>query len=146
MNDLTLHLSQYAGSLLWLGILLTLVMVQWLIAGWAKARLPGAIPGLAPAPELGHSSFAFRAWRTHQNTVENLGTMLGATVFCMFVGASPIWTQVLLVIMVIGRVAHMGLYYGIATEKNPSPRSYFFMISWFANCGLLVLGFISLFN
>jgi hypothetical protein len=33
----------------------------------------------------------------------------------------------------------MVLYYAIATEKNPSPRSYFFLIGVVANITMLVL-------
>ena len=33
----------------------------------------------------------------------------------------------------------MLLYYAIATEKNPSPRSYFFLIAAIANIALVVL-------
>jgi hypothetical protein len=33
----------------------------------------------------------------------------------------------------------MALYYAIATEKNPSPRSYFFLIGIIANVVMLVL-------
>lgn len=141
-----IDLTSYTGSFLWLGILISVVMVQWFVASGAKAKMPGAIPGLAPAAELGHSSFVFRAWRTHQNTVENLGTMLGASIFAILVGSNPLWVHTLLAIMVIARIAHMVLYYAIATEKNPSPRTWFFLVSWLANCALLVLGFITLFT
>jgi len=140
MIDLTL----YTGSILWLGILLSMVMVQWLVASAGKARQPGAIPGMAPAQERAHKSFVFRAWRTHQNTIENIGTMLGAGVFAIIAGANPVWTQVCIAIMVIARFAHMVLYYAIATNKNPSPRTWFFMLAWLANCALIVLGFDAL--
>jgi len=40
---------------------------------------------------------------------------------------------------VIARIIHMLLYYGVATEKNPSPRSYFFLIAALANSVMLVL-------
>ncbi|CUS47902.1 MAG: putative relative of glutathione S-transferase, MAPEG superfamily [Idiomarinaceae bacterium HL-53] len=138
-----LDLSAYYGSLLWLGILLVMVMVQWLVASYAKAKMPGAIPGVIPA-DLGHHNFVFRAWRTHQNTVENLGTMLGGAIFAILAGASPVWVNVMLTIMVLGRLLHMVLYYGIATEKNPSPRSWFFMLAWFANFALIIMGLVAL--
>jgi len=139
-----INLSLYSGSILWLGLLLSMVMVQWLVASSGKARQSGAVPGLPPAQERAHKSFVFRAWRTHQNTLENLGTMLGAAVFAIFAGANPVWTQVCIAIMVMARFAHMVLYYSIATNKNPSPRTWFFMLAWFANCALIVLGFIAL--
>lgn len=136
-------LSAYSGSLLWLGILLLIVMVQWLIASGAKARRPGAIPGVLPE-DLGHKDFVFRAWRTHQNTVENLGAILGGAVLAILAGASAVWVNVFLAIIVVCRLIHMILYYAIATEKNPSPRSWFFMLSWFANLALIIMGVIAL--
>jgi hypothetical protein len=33
----------------------------------------------------------------------------------------------------------MALYYSIATEKNPSPRSYFFLVGLAANITILAL-------
>lgn len=140
-----IDLTHYQGSLTWLGILLVLVLLQWLIASFAKARQPQAIPGLPPR-ETSHRSFTFRAWRTHQNTLENAGAMVGGALFAILAGGNPVWVQGLLAIMVVARIAHMVLYYGIATEKNPSPRSYFFMIGWFANVGIIIVGFTGLFS
>lgn len=138
-----IDLTAYQGSLLWLGILLSLIMLQWLIATVAKARLPGAVPGLPPSDHA-HSSFAFRAWRTHQNSMENSGTMIGGALFAMLAGANGTWVESLLAILVITRVVHMVLYYAIATERNPSPRSYFFALSWLANVALILAGFLAL--
>ena len=42
-------------------------------------------------------------------------------------------------VYVVARLIHMILYYVIATEKNPSPRTYFFLISFIANIVMLVL-------
>lgn len=139
-----INLAHYSGSLLWLGILLSMVMVQWLVASIGKASQPGAIPGIAPIQKRAHKSFVFRAWRTHQNSVENLSAMLGASFFAILTGAHPVWTQVIIAIMVIARFAHMVLYYSIATNKNPSPRTWFFMLAWLANCTLIVSGFLAL--
>ncbi|RUO37878.1 hypothetical protein CWE15_10985 [Aliidiomarina taiwanensis] len=139
-----LDLSLYTGSILWLGVIIAMVMVQWLVASLTKASKPGAIPGMPPAQERAHKSFVFRAWRTHQNSIENLGTILGGAVFAIFAGANPVWTQVCLAIIAIARLAHMVLYYAIATNKNPSPRTWFFMLAWLANAVLIGLGFAAL--
>ncbi|MCL4410408.1 MAG: MAPEG family protein [Gammaproteobacteria bacterium] len=139
------ELAAYHTTFVWLGILLAMIMLQWLIASYTKASQPGAIPGLPPR-DAGHRSFVFRAWRTHQNTLENAGTMIGGCLFAVLVGANPSLLAILMAVMVIARILHMVLYYQIATEKNPSPRSYFFMLSWFANIGILILGFVALFN
>lgn len=138
-----LDLTMYQTSLLWVGILLAVIILQWLIASYAKASEPGAIPGQPPRA-FGHAHFAFRAWRTHQNSLENASTMIGGAIFAILAGANPAWLQGLLAIMVVSRIAHMALYYAIATDKNPSPRSYFFMISWLANVAVIVLGIMAI--
>lgn len=137
------QLEPYQSGLLGLALLLALVMLQWFVASAAKARQPGAIPGKFPQ-NLSHDDFIFRAWRTHQNSLENLATMLGAAVLAILSGTDPFWTNLLIGIMVVARVGHTVLYYTIATNKNPSPRSYLFMIAWLANLALLGLSIFNL--
>ncbi len=138
-----LDFTDYRTSLAGIGCLLLLVMLQWMIASGRKAKQPGSVPGKPPT-ELSHKDFTFRAWRTHQNTLENLGTMLGGSFFAILAGVSATIVAWLVWIMVIGRIIHMVLYYAIATGKNPSPRSYFFLIAWLANAGLIISGLVSL--
>ncbi|RUO80831.1 hypothetical protein CWI84_04405 [Idiomarina tyrosinivorans] len=128
---------QYHWALVWTAMILFMVKVQWVFAAGPKAGQEGAIPGKPPA-EMDHQNFVFRAWRTHQNTVENLGAMLGTIVLAIFVGVSPDFAAWCVGVMFFARLIHMVLYYGIATNKNPSPRSYFFMIAWVANLVLLI--------
>lgn len=141
---MNIDISGYQTSLLGIGVLLLMVFVQWLIASGRKAKQAGAIPGKPPV-EMTPLDFTFRAWRTHQNTLENLGTMLGASFLAILAGASAMVVGWLIWIMVIARIVHMVLYYAIATEKNPSPRSYFFMLAWLANLILLIVGIVALF-
>lgn len=133
----------YFTALLGIGVLLLLVLIQWLIASRFKASQSGAVPG-KPPQNLTHQDFTFRAWRTHQNTLENLGTMLGASFFAVLVGVSTGIVAALVWTMVVARIIHMILYYAIATDKNPSPRSYFFIIGWLANLGLVIVGIYTL--
>lgn len=118
-------------------ILLTL-LVQWFIASKTKASQPGAIPGKS-AQNLSHESFVFRAHRTFMNSLENLPLMLGTTFMAILISANALWTAIFVWVFAVARVLHMVLYYAIATEKNPSPRTWFFMIGLLANVGLLVL-------
>ena len=91
-----------------------------------------------------HGNFIYRAYRTHMNSLENIAVMLGASFLCVLVGANVFWTELLIWICTLARIIHMALYYAIATEKNPSPRSYFFMIGLFANVGLVGLAILTL--
>ena len=123
-------------------ILLTL-LVQAFIAGNSKARLPGAIPGKID-PELGQESFVFRAHRTFHNSLENLPLLLGTAFLCLFVATPAGWTAACLWVFALARIIHMVLFYTLASDKNPSPRSIFYLIALLANVGLLGLCGITL--
>ncbi|TVZ39553.1 putative MAPEG superfamily protein [Alteromonadaceae bacterium 2753L.S.0a.02] len=126
----------YFGLLL---MLLTLV-VQSVIAASIKAKQPGAIPGKMPA-ELSHDSLVFRAQRTFMNSLENTPAMALSGLLAINVGAHAVLTGALLLIYALARIIHMILYYKIATEQNPSPRSYFYLLGLIAN--LMILGLIA---
>ncbi|MBA6250805.1 MAPEG family protein [Colwellia sp. MB3u-55] len=120
-----------------LTIILT-VVVQSLVAAKSKASQPGAIPGKIDS-SLSHSSFVFRSNRTFANSLENTTVMLGASFLAILVGANIFWTGIIIWIMAISRIIHMILYYSISTEKNPSSRSYFYLMALVANIILLGL-------
>ncbi|EKE87657.1 MAPEG family protein [Idiomarina xiamenensis] len=133
----------YYGTLFWMAVIILTVLVQAMIAGRAKAMQSDAIPGQPPR-EMSHHNFVFRAWRTHQNSLENLSPMLGSIVLAILVAAPPFWVMILTAVMAVSRIIHMLLYYQIATEKNPSPRSYFFLIAYLANVALVILSLVTL--
>ena len=132
------NFAPYSTALWGLFVILATLILQALIAAVSKARQPGAIPGKID-PELSHHSFVFRANRTFANSLENVTAMLGTAFLALFAGADPRWTAILIWTYAIARLLHMALYYGIATEKNPSPRSWFYLLGFFANVGLLSL-------
>ena len=126
--------SAYLGFYLYL----LMVLVQWAVATFSKAKQPNAIPGKIDE-NLSHDSFVFRSHRTFQNTLENSALFVGTVLFAFALNfQSPIFA-VCVWIYVAARIIHMALYYAIATEKNPSPRSYFFLIGVAANVIMLIL-------
>jgi len=139
MNGSETYTMAYWGVL----IALVILLVQWLIASGQKAKQPGAVPGKID-DSLSHSSFVFRAHRTLMNSLENYPLLLGTVFLAFFIGTSAFWTGLFIWVFAIARLIHMILYYKIATEKNPSPRSYFFMIGLAANVALLILCGITL--
>ncbi|NWO08243.1 MAG: MAPEG family protein [Alteromonadaceae bacterium] len=118
--------------------LIALWQLQWFVASFTKASRPDAVPGKID-DSLSHESFVFRAHRTFMNSLENLPAMFATAFLALLVGADPFWTGLLIWLFVAARVVHMALYYAIATERNPSPRSYFFMMGLAANLGLLAV-------
>lgn len=128
----------YLTSLWGIAFIILLLFVQWLIATKAKTSQKGAIPGKIDET-LGHESFVFRAHRTYMNTLENISAMIATCFLALLIGVDPLWAGIFIWAFVVARVIHMILYYVIATNKNPSPRTWFFMLGLFANLGLFGL-------
>ncbi|MBA6262726.1 MAPEG family protein [Colwellia sp. Bg11-12] len=131
-------LDSYSVAFFGILIIILTVVVQSLVAAKSKASQPDAIPGKIDS-SLSHSSFVFRSNRTFANSLENITVMLGASFLAILVGANVFWTGIIIWVMAISRIIHMILYYAISTEKNPSPRSYFYLIALVANIILLGL-------
>ncbi len=130
--------SDYTSTFTGLIVILATVLIQQLVASGKKAKAPGAIPGKMD-DDLDHSSVVFRTQRTWMNSLENLPVMLGTILVAVVVGANASWTGLLVWIFAVARIVHMVLYYAIATNVNPSPRSWFFLVGLLAN--LVLLGF-----
>lgn len=130
--------SNYGGSLYALTALLVMVFVQSLVTMIAHRKQSQYIPGIVGA-ELGQESFVFRSNRTFLNSLENLPLMVFPALIAMLVGMDATWLSGLLWVYVIARLVHMVLYYVIATEANPSPRSYFFAIGLLCNLILFIV-------
>ncbi len=128
--------EDYQLAYMGLAVVLITLLVQMVVASYTKARQPGAIPGKIDE-SLSHHSFVFRAHRTLMNSLENLPLFLGTVFLALFAGMHSIWVGVSVWVFALARLAHMALYYGVATERNPSPRSYFYMIALLANVVLL---------
>ena len=121
----------YTTSLIGLWLVLTTITLQAVIATGAHRRQSKMVPGIVD-PALSHDSFVFRSDRTFRNSLENIAPFFGLSVLAMIAGFSPDRLAIVVWVYALARLLHMILYYRIATEKNPSPRSYFYMI------GLLV--------
>ncbi|MCW8109695.1 MAPEG family protein [Alteromonas ponticola] len=120
-----------------LWFILTMLFIQSMIATIAHRKQSHYVPGRVD-DNLGHDSFVFRSHRTHQNSLENLPLLVFPALLAIMVGFSPTALAVIIWIYAIARLLHMVLYYAIATEKNPSPRSYFYIIGWL-DCGVLLV-------
>jgi len=138
-------LESHAYSICGLWVILTTIVVQAFIASIAHRRQKQYVPGVVDKA-LGHESFVFRSDRTYRNSLENIAPLFGLAVLAILVGYDEGRLSIVVWIYAIARMGHMLLYYVIATEKNPSPRSYFYMAGFLAtlflvvDLGLMLLG------
>lgn len=128
----------YNTTLWGMWVIFVTIVVQAMTATVAHRKQSQYVPGIVDE-KLSHDSFVFRSHRTIQNSLENIVQFIVPAMLAMFVGADEAWLTGLVWVFAIARIIHMALYYVIATEKNPSPRSYFYMIALFANIGVLIL-------
>ena len=120
---------------------LLMLLIQWGVATFSKAKQPKAIPGKI-SDDLSHESFVFRAHRTFQNSIENSALFIGTAFLGLMMNIQSPTFAIAMWLYLVSRIIHMVLYYAISTEKNPSPRSYFFMLGLIAN--LVMLGVITM--
>ncbi len=131
-------LEPYHATHLAILVILATMMAQTLVATVAHRKQKRYVPGVVDE-NLGHDSFVFRSHRTYQNSLENTPLFMATVFLAMFMSYAPVTVAWCAWIYAVARVFHMGLYYAIATEKNPSPRSYFYAVGLFANIALMVL-------
>ena len=117
----------YSTTLTGLWFIIVTMSVQAQIATFAHRRQKKMIPGVMD-PTLGHDSFVFRSDRTFRNSLDNIIPLLGLSILGMMSEFSPTRLAGIVWIYALARLGHMILYYKIATERNPSPRSYFYAV------------------
>ncbi len=130
--------EEYLSAITGLWVILFTVLVQSLVASVSHRLQTSYIPGVLDE-KLGHASFVFRSHRTFQNSLENVVLMVGPAILAILVGADAFWLALLIWVFALSRLMHMALYYLIATEKNPSPRSYFYMLALSSNIALFFM-------
>lgn len=138
MTEITLAtlFDAYHSTFLGLWVIFATLVFQALAASVTHRKQSHYIPGIVD-DKLGQESIVFRTHRTFQNSLENLMMMVGPVFIAILTGMNSTWLAALTWIYAVARIVHMVLYYRIATEKNPSPRSYFYAIALLANIILL---------
>ena len=133
----------YGVSIWGLWLIGLTVVIQGVVAAVAHRQQSHYIPGKID-DKLSHDSFVFRSHRTFHNSLENLTPFLLPALLAIFVGVAPVTLAAIVWTYAIARLVHMVLFYAIATEKNPSPRSYFYGIGLLATLALYILVAFSL--
>lgn len=127
---------EYSSSLLVLTLLVLMVVIQSLVATAAHRKQKQYVPGIVDE-SLDHHSFVFRSHRTFQNSLENVPLFVLTAILAIFIGVSSSTLFWSVLIYSAARLIHMVLFYAIATNANPSPRSYFYVIALLVQVVLL---------
>ncbi len=130
---MTEMLSPYSGTVICLGAIGALMIIQMLVAdliGMKNKHVPGAIV------ETNHKDLLFRAVRAHANTNESVAVFITLALFGMFSGANPAWLNGMAWAYLVARIWHMGFYYA----GQGMLRSAAFAIGLIANIGMLIVG------
>ena len=126
-------LVPYATTIWAMGIMGGLILVQLLVldlAGIGSGHVPGA------PVSADHGSFFFRATRAHANTNESIAAFVLLALFGILHNAAPGWLNLLAMIYVAARIAHMVCYYlGLGILRSTA-----FGIALIALVGMLVVG------
>jgi len=131
-------IATYSFAIWGLWLILVTIFIQATVASRAHRQQKHYVAGILDT-QLSHESFVFRSHRTFLNSHENLLMMFGPALLGMLVGMDAFWLGILVWVYAIARILHMALYYVVATEANPSPRSYFFIVGYAANLVLLIM-------
>ena len=130
-------MEQYQFVFLGLWLILSTIVFQAIIFIRAHRGTTGYKVGVMDT-SLGQDSFLFRSYRTFWNSLENIVPLFGMAVIAVLSGYNAETLNIIVWIFAITRIIHMLLYYFIATEKNPSIRSLFYVIGFIANIYLMI--------
>tara|TARA_B100000214_G_scaffold351231_1_gene305476 strand:- start:922 stop:1344 length:423 start_codon:yes stop_codon:yes gene_type:complete len=128
----------YQSTFMGLWLIVATIIIQAMVAVRIHRRQEGGyLPGVLK-PSLDHTSIVFRTHRTLQNSLENLIPLLGLVVIALMSGYDANKLSIVIWIYAISRIVHMILYYKIATNKNPSPRSIFWATGFLTTLYLMI--------
>lgn len=117
--------------------LLSLVVIEAIIDMGASRSQKKYTPGILNS-DLGPESFVFRSDRAFKNSLENIVPFLGAAIISILLSMDPLRLARLVLVFVLARYIYTAVYYSIATRKNPSFRSLFYLVGLIVTIIMLV--------
>ena len=130
-------LETYQTVFIGLWLILSTIIIQAIILIRSHRKQKGYKVGVMDS-SLGQESFLFRSYRVFWNSLENIVPMFGMALLAILSGYDSSTLSAIIWIYALTRVIHMFLYYFIATDKNPSIRTIFYLIGFFANLYLMI--------
>jgi uncharacterized MAPEG superfamily protein len=120
-----------------LWVILTTIFVQAVVLIVAHRMQKNYKVGVIDA-SLGQQSFLFRSYRAFWNSIENIVLFFALVIIAILVNYDSDRLSMITWAFAVSRIGHMLVYYFIATDRNPSLRSVFWLFGFFAMAYLLV--------
>lgn len=130
-------LETYQSVFFGLWLILTTIIIQAIILIRSHRKQKSYQVGVLD-PTLGQESFLFRAYRVFWNSLENIIPFFGMALLAILSSYDSYALSLIVWIYALARIIHMLLYYLIATDKNPSIRTIFYLIGFLANLYLMI--------
>ena len=133
---MTEMLTTYQTAITLAALLVVAVHLQSFLSALFKIVLGKQAPGVPAAGN--NSDKAFRIYRTHMNSVENLSMFIAALIFAMIAGVSASLVNWLVIIHVIARLAFWAVYYPGPGALAGGLRTIVFVIGFTASMVLAI--------
>jgi uncharacterized MAPEG superfamily protein len=114
-----------------LWVILTTIFVQAIVLIVAHRMQKNYKVGVMDG-SLGQQSFLFRSYRAFWNSIENSILFFALVIIGILVNYDSDRLNIITWAYAVSRIGHMLVYYFIATDKNPSLRSVFWLFGFFA--------------
>jgi uncharacterized MAPEG superfamily protein len=119
-----------------LWVILTTIFAQAVVLIVAHRMQKNYKVGVIDA-SLGQQSFLFRSYRAFWNSVENVVLIFPLVIVGILIDYDSNSLGIITWVYAVSRIGHMLVYYFIATDRNPSLRSVFWLFGFFAMAYLI---------
>ena len=119
-----------------LWVILTTIFAQAVVLVVAHRMQKNYKVGVIDA-SLGQQSFLFRSYRAFWNSVENVVLIFPIVIVGILIDYDSNRLGIITWVYAVSRIGHMLVYYFIATDRNPSLRSVFWLFGFFAMAYLI---------
>jgi uncharacterized MAPEG superfamily protein len=119
-----------------LWVILTTIFAQAVVLIVAHRMQKNYKVGVIDA-SLGQQSFLFRSYRAFWNSVENVVLIFPLVIVGILIDYDSNRLGIITWVYAVSRIGHMIVYYFIATDRNPSLRSVFWLFGFFAMAYLI---------
>lgn len=137
--------EQYILTFLALWLIIMTIIVQQFTAIFVNRKYGKFVPGKFDN-DLGPESFIFRSDRTFKNSLENIVQFIVPVILAIHLDVNNMALAAIVWIYAIARIGHMIAYYRSTSSKNPSAKSYFFLLGVLMNVILMVMVLVQIFT